>query len=204
MSIVITTLPGYRLYEYLLVLSPHEELHNRIMKVKEEFGENYKSVIAKSTKPHITLLKFLTWGMMEEKIVQRMQYISMGTRPFKVELRDYGSYPTHSIFINVATKLPIQNLVKELKETQRLLKAVKEFKPHFIDDPHLTIARDLKPWQYESGWLEYSHRRFAGRFIADSMLLLKRPATEPSKYQILKRFEFQDLPVATKQGSLFM
>lgn len=204
MSTIIATLPGYRFYEYLLVLSPHEELHNRIMKVKEEFSEAYKSEIAKYTKPHITLLKFRTWGMMEEKIVQRMQCISMGIRPFKVELRDYGSYPTHSIFINVATKLPIQNLVKDLKETQRLLKSVNEFKPHFMDDPHLTVARGLKPWQYEGGWLEYSHRQFTGRFIADSMLLLKRPATEPNKYQILKRFEFQDLPVATKQGSLFI
>lgn len=30
---------GYRVYEYLLVLSPHEELWNRIMKVKENFAE---------------------------------------------------------------------------------------------------------------------------------------------------------------------
>lgn len=204
MSITATTLPGYRLYEYLLVLSPHEELHNRILKVKNEFSEKYKSAIARHTKPHITLIKFVTWGMMEEKIMQRLQHISMGIKPFKVELRDYGSYPTHSIFINVTTKLPVQHLVKELKETQRLLKAVNEFKPHFIDDPHLTIARGLKPWQYESGWLEYNHRQFTGRFIADGMLLLKRPAAKPGKYQILKRFEFQDLPVTTKQGSLFI
>ena len=32
----VSTIPGYRVYEYLLVLSPHEELWNRIMKTKEE------------------------------------------------------------------------------------------------------------------------------------------------------------------------
>jgi hypothetical protein len=34
------------------------------------------------------------------------------------------------------------------------------------------------------------------------MLLLKRPIGE-LKYQILRRFEFQNLPVTTKQGELF-
>jgi hypothetical protein len=34
-------LPGYRIYEYLLVLNPHEELRNKIMAVKNEFYETY-------------------------------------------------------------------------------------------------------------------------------------------------------------------
>ena len=78
----------------------------------------------------------------------------------------------------------------------------KDIKPHFIEESNVAIARKLVPWQYEKAWLEYSHRHFTGRFIADSMLLLKRPVDE-MKYQIVKRFEFMNLPVATKQGSLF-
>ena len=42
----------------------------------------------------------------------------------------------------------------------------KDNKPHFMNDPHLTVARKLLPWQYEKGWLDYSHRHFTGRFIA--------------------------------------
>src|SRR5688572_16722462 len=100
MSTTATTLPGYRFYEYLLVLTPHEELHDRIMKIKEDFSVTYKTTLAKQTRPHILLLKFFTWSLMEEKVVQRLQHISMGIKPFKVELHDYGSHPTHSIFIN--------------------------------------------------------------------------------------------------------
>ncbi len=77
-----------------------------------------------------------------------------------------------------------------------------DHKPHFILEPHLTIARKLLPWQYEKGWQEYSHRHFTGRFIADAMLLLKRPAGE-LKYQVVQRFEFQNLLIGTKQGELF-
>ena len=79
----------------------------------------------------------------------------------------------------------------------------KDNKPHFIDDPHITIARKLLPWQYEKGWLDYSHRHFTGRFIADAMLLLKRRVGNKA-YQIVQRFEFMNLPVTTKQGDLFM
>jgi hypothetical protein len=59
------------------------------------------------------------------------------------------------------------------------------------------------PWQYEQGWLDYSHRHFTGRFIADGMLLLKRRVGTKA-YQIVQRFEFMNLPVTTKQGDLFM
>jgi hypothetical protein len=75
-------------------------------------------------------------------------------------------------------------------------------KPHFIMEPHLAIARKLLPWQYEKGWLEFSNLHFTGRFIADAMLLLRRPLDE-IKYQVVQRFEFQNLPVSTVQGDLF-
>ena len=199
-----TSIPGYRINEYLLVLNPPEDLWQKIMKIKEGFAEKYKNDIARFTKPPITLINWVSLELMEEKMIQRLQMISMGITPFKVELRDYGSFPSHTIFINVVSKVPIQSLVREMKQAQKLMTLDKENKPHFIETPHLSICRKLKPWQYEEGWLEYSNRQFTGRFIADSMLLLKRTAGEKVKFQIAKRLEFQNLPVATRQGSLFV
>jgi 2'-5' RNA ligase len=195
---------GYRINEYLLVLHPPEDLWQKLTRVKNEFAEKYKNNVARYIKPHIMLVNFLSLDMMEDKIVQRLQSVSLGVSPFKIELKDYGSYPSHTIYVNVISKLPIQHLVAQLKDMQRMMKLDKEHKPHFIDEPHIAICRKLKPWQYEEGWLEYSNRQFTGRFIADNMLLLKRKAGEKSAYQIVKRFEFMNLPVATKQGSLFM
>ncbi|MEI9947080.1 MAG: 2'-5' RNA ligase family protein [Chitinophagaceae bacterium] len=203
MKTIINTIPGYRVYEYLLVLSPHEELWNRIMKVKEEFAEKFQSDHARWGKPHITLTNFVQYEMMEERILNRLRIVAMGSTPFKVELKDFGSFPSHTIYINVLSKVPVQTLIKIIRsDTQKLMKLDDENKPHFIMEPHLTIARKLQPWQYEKGWLEYSNKYFTGRFIADSMLLLRRPVGE-MKYQIVKRFEFQNMPVTTKQGDLF-
>jgi 2'-5' RNA ligase len=208
MQTMISTIPGYRVYEYLLVLNPHEELSNRIIKVKEDFSTVYKCETAKRGKPQLALVNFTQYEMMEERIVNRLRTVAMGYPPFKVELKDYGSFPSHTIYINVTSKVPVQNLVREIRaDGQRLLKLNEDHKPHFIMEPHFTIARKLKPWQYEKGWLEYSNKHFTGRFIADTMVLLKRPAGEPDdhrgKYQLVQRFNFQNLPVTTKQGELF-
>ena len=201
--------------EYQLILSPHEELSNRIRQIKAVFQETYQTA-ATSAKPNLTILRFTQLALMEERIVQRLRTIAMGFCPFKVELKDFGSLPTHSIFIQVTSKLPIRGLVKEVRDLQRLMKLDKEHKPYFVEEPNLLIARNLLPWQYEKAWLEYSNKHFTGRFIADAMLLLRRrtnndpsggPLSRPrgdKAWQIAERFAFQNLPVNTRQGELFI
>ena len=199
----IISVPGYRVNEYLVVLNPHEELRNRILSVKKDFYNKYQAPSANGGRPYLALVNFTQYELMEERILNRLKLIGMGYHPFKVELKDFGSFPSHTIFVNVTSKVPIQNLIKTIRsDTQKLMKLNDENKPYFMMEPHITIARKLLPWQYEKGWLEYSNKSFKGRFIADGMLLLSRPVGE-MKYRIVQRFDFQNLPVATKQGDLF-
>jgi 2'-5' RNA ligase len=203
MKPVQDTIPGYKVYEYQLVLNPHEELRTRIMKVKQDFYDSYKATTALYARPYILLTSFTQYGLMEERLVNRLNIIAMGYHPVKIELKDFGSFPSHTIYINITSKVPVQQLVREIRtQAQRLMKLNDDNKPHFIMEPHLAIARKLQPSQYEKGWLEYSHRHFTGRFIADGMLLLKRAPGE-MKYQVVRRFEFQNLLIGTEQGSLF-
>jgi 2'-5' RNA ligase len=194
---------GYKQHEYLVILNPHEELRKKIIAAKDEFAVKFNMPSARWGKPHVTLVRFTQFEMMEERIINNLKKVAMGFHPIKVEIKDFGSYPAHTIYINIPTKEPIKNLVKEIKPWQKLLKMNDEHKPHFIDDPMITIARQLKPFQFETAWNEYRHRNFTGRFIADGMLLLKRQPGDLA-YQIVARFEFQNLPVATKQGELFI
>jgi len=215
MQLTGLTMPVYRVYEYLLELDPHEELRNRIVQIKKDFFEQYKASTVMGGKPHVTLVNFLQYEMMEERLVHRLKTIAMGYYPIKIELKDYGSFPSHTIYINVTSKLPIQTLVREVRaQAQRLMKLNDDNKPNFIMEPYIPIARKLLPWQYEKGWLEYSNKHFTSRFIADGMLLLRRLVGESDlvyqqagsnrmKYQVVERFQFQNLPVVTKQGDLF-
>jgi 2'-5' RNA ligase len=202
METLIQTMPGYRLNEYMLVLSPHEELRKRIQGIKKEFADTFKCPQALWSRPHLMLARFTQYEMMEERVTNRLRSIGMGFHPVKIELKDFGSYPSHTIFINVLSREPIKELVREIRESQRLLKPDSENKPYFTEDPHMIIAGKLAPGQYENAWKEYAHHHFTGRFIADGMLLLKR-RTGDKAWQILERLEFQNLPVAVTQGELF-
>lgn len=194
--------PQYKVAEYLLVLTPHEDLWDTIKGIKQKFADKYECPMAFGTKPHLTLLKFVQLEMVEDRIINRFKMIAMAHPATKIELKDFGSFPTHTIYINVTSKVPILNLVKALKVAQPLLKFDTDHKPYFITEPHITIARKLLPWQYEKAWLEYSNTPFTGRFISNKMTLLKRRVGNKA-YQHVADFEFQNLPVVTTQGSLF-
>jgi 2'-5' RNA ligase len=198
---MLKTTPGYRLNEYKLVIPIPEVLQHKITAIRKDFGDSY-SYKPDPGRAHITLVMFSQVEMMEDRIRQRLRSISMGEAPFKIELMNFGSYPSHTIFINVATKESIKKLMRSVKEIQHILRTDMEHKAHFLHDPMISIAGKLKPWQYEKGWLEYSQRHFTGRFIADGLLLLKRPEGS-IPWQIVERMDLQNLPVITKQGGLF-
>ncbi len=197
----ITNSPTYRYNEYLLVLQPHEDLRNKVLQVRKDLQGAYQTA-GTGGKPHITLAKFVAWNNMEEKIANRLRITAMGIPPFKVNLKDYGSFPSHTIFLNTNFSIPIQYLMKELRTARPLMKS-RDAEPYFITEPYLPIARYLTPFQYEKAWQEYAHRKFTGSFVADGMLMLKRPAGEKA-YQIIQRMEFSNMPVNAQQGSLFM
>ena len=193
-------MPGYRKNEYQLVLMPHQELRERINAVMADFAEKFKTSVNNGP-GYLTLARFSQIQMMEERILHRLKTVAMGFQPFKVEIQDYMSYPTHSIYLNVSTKLPIKELVRDLKPARQLMKSGTS-EPHFLDQPGFIIAGKLLPWQYEQAWNEYRHRKFTARFIADSMLLLKRREGE-RRFQVIANMDFMNLPVSIKQGELF-
>lgn len=167
------------------------------------FNDNFSVETPTSSLPQVLLASFRQIQAAEDRIVNRLKLIAMACHAFKVELRDFGSFPSHTIFINVTSKVPVGDLVKKIKtDTQRLMKLDAENKPYFPTDSHITIAMKLKPWQYEKAWLEYQRKHFTGRFIADHMILLGRRAGE-LKYNVIDRFKFENLPVGVKQGDLF-
>src|ERR1051325_9493541 len=94
MKTIVNTIPGYRVHEYLVVLNPHEELRHKIIQVKKFFFEKYKAS-AIGGKPWLSLATFTQYEMMEERIINRLNAIAMGHMPFKVELKDFGTFPSH-------------------------------------------------------------------------------------------------------------
>ena len=196
-------LPGYRLHEYLLVITPPEELSDRILSLRQGFAEKFDAPSALRGRPQIVLAVFSQREMMEEKILSKLRTVAMSYPSFRVELKDFGSFPTHTLFINVGTKVAIQGLVKEIRSAgQRIMKADNDHKPYFITEPHLSIARNLKPLQYDQAWPEFRQKHFSARFVAYGMNILKKEEGG-GPFRLLERMEFRNLPLRTRQGELF-
>lgn len=194
-------LPSYQHNDYIIILNPKEEVQNRIIEIKEKFKEKFKIEVT-VTKPYITLVKFRSLQLTEDKLVHELQKIGCNRDPFKIDLRDYGSYPTHTIFINIITKNAIHDLIKDLKTIRYLMKTADQ-DPYFITEPNINIAMKLLPWQFEKAWLEYSYTAFSGSFMADEMILLRKKEGE-TKYKAVHRFDFMYVPEKIAQGNLFI
>ena len=196
-------LPGYKVNEYKIVLVPHDDLIKHIQEVRKVFNDKLSIESPNTSIPQVLLASFKQIEAAESRILNRLKLVAMANPAFKVELKDFGSFPSHTIFINVTSKVPVGNLIKKIKtDGQRLMKLDADNKPYFPTDSHITIGLKLKPWQYEKAWLEYEKKHFTGRFIADHMLLLRRREGE-FKYKIAESFRFENMPVDIKQGELF-
>lgn len=195
------SLPGHQLYEYLLVIDMHEELRHKIEKSRLQLIEKYNIIQPQAGRPNVSLVRYTAIKIMEQKIVDRLLLIAMEEKPFVIELQDYGSYPMHAIFINIVNQPRVLQLIKNLKQARRLMKAGGE-DPHFLLDPNIALAGRIPKEKYLTAMKEYLHKKFTGRFIADAYLLLKRAKNE-KRYQIVRRFEFQCLPISMVQGILF-
>lgn len=188
--------------EYLLAFQPHEALWDEVKAIKQQFAHDYNCEQAATGQPQITLAVFRQFQSTENRIVQTLRTNARALSPFKVELKGFGSLPSHTIYINIVSKVPVLHAVKTLRQqAQKFMKMDKEHKPYFITEPHLVIARKLQPWQYEKAWLALSNASFHGRFIADHVLLLKRK--EGGSYKTAGKFYFEGGCPGMQQAQLF-
>jgi 2'-5' RNA ligase len=190
--------------EYLLIIQPDASVTEKVNSIKKGFATKYECPQAVYSKPYITLINFIQLQMNEQRIIGLMKNIIGRHSSIHITINGFGSFPTHTIYANIETKNSIVDMVKSLKPIQALLKIDKEHKPHYITEPHLTIARKLLPWQYEKGWLEYSNTAFTAGFMATEVLLLRRNV-EGGRYTTAASFKMQGLGgFNATQASLFI
>lgn len=193
--------PGHRICEYRLVIPLSEALQETILQVRRDLHERYKIPLPFALPPSLTILHCHAYEGMEPKLLERMQQVATRTNTFKVELQNFAAYPSHTIYIHVATRSPFNELVKELKVVKSLTK-IPEHDAHFINEPHLLIAQRLKPFQFTRMWMDCEHMQFTGKFIASQMVLMKRSITN-THYEAVRHFELASLAQCIKQGTLF-
>jgi 2'-5' RNA ligase len=168
--------PNYNLWEYLLVASPAKEVSDRVIEEKEIFYKNYGHKLAIQTKPHMTIANFLAKEEMEETLARWIQNICHLQNSFTVTLNNYSGFPPHTIYLRVQNAEPFKKLVNALKILDGFIQTNDCPPLKLITKPHLTIARQLPEYVYQTAIKEYAQKTFHESFKVDKLVLLKRDA----------------------------
>jgi hypothetical protein len=196
------TLPGHEVSEYLLVLRPHSALAEQVEQIRVNFNKKF-AIEYQLGAPQLAIANFFQYRMAQQRLQHHLRAVAKSLSPILVELKDFESLPTHSIFIGIATRTVLQNAIKTIRSsTQQHLLLNKQNKPHFMLEPQLPIAIKLLPWQYEKGWLEMQHQSFSGRFVADALWLLQRPL-QGKGWRLVEKFALLSQQQTGVQSTLF-
>ena len=197
----LSAMPGYQLNEYQLVVALPEALRDKLRKARQSFHDQYQWPGGHAAVV-LPLVKFRQRTLLEERMRNSLQSLVSGWKPVQLNFRDYGSLPTHSLYIPMTSRQQWQPLLRDLKAQQSLLRPDKDQPAFFYHEPVFPLASRLPPGIYDKAWQHYAHRQFTAQFHADACLLLKRKPGE-SHWQILQRMEWRNLPIGVHQASLF-
>jgi 2'-5' RNA ligase len=194
----------YTLNHYLLVIEPSIVLKEKMAVHYTQFADTYDAAKQVRSNANISLVRFQQYEMMEARIMAPLTNIIQSFNHITIDINGFGSFPTHTIFFDIATKNELIALVKGVTTIRGMLTPTKDHKAHFITDPYIILANKLLPWQFEKGWLEMTNTPFSGRFIATDIKLLRKRATE-NYYRVIRNFSLLHKKVLpTIQGNLFI
>jgi len=163
------------LYEYLLVVSPAGEVYEQLLAEKKNFYETYQERTAIKTLPHITVANFMAKEAMEETLIRYMYRIISTHKSFEVMLNNFSGFPSSkTLYVRVQEHEPFKQLAASLKTLQGYIENNDCPPPHFISNPHLTIARRIKEPVYDKAILDYSQKVFHASFMVNELVLLRR------------------------------
>ncbi len=80
-----------------------------VMSIQKDFNYKYKIESKSVYLPQLILVIFKRIQAFEERIINRLKITTMALHPIKIGLQDYGSFPSHTIYVNVTSKYLLQD-----------------------------------------------------------------------------------------------
>jgi len=163
-----------QVWEYLLVISPPEEVKHSIGKIKKEVGVKYGSSHAMHSIAYISLVKFLLIKGYERNMLTSLFGFFVNKMPIEIMLNNFDVFPRHTLYTGVQESGGLNNLQNGLTSLLTRSLSVREKNVRASKKHHMTIAGNLDPVQFHSIAGEYRNRQFNASFRAKNIVLLKR------------------------------
>lgn len=188
--------------QYLLVLKPATQVVEKINELRNLIHEDFKTEIFPLSFPYVRLISFTGLKENEQHLINHLVKIGRQLSPVQLILKDFGNFPTHTLFINVASKVSLIDRINFIKKEGKLSSFTIE-QPQYIDDFYIPVAIKLKPWQFETLSVESYHLNFSASCIINEIQLLIREQNT-GRLRCISKFPLQNLIKKTsQQGLLF-
>ena len=188
--------------QYLLVLKPATQVVEKINELRNLIHEDFKTEIFPLSFPYVRLISFTGLKENEQHLINHLVKIGRQLSPVQLILKDFGNFPTHTLFINVASKVSLIDRINFIKKEGKLSSFTIE-QPQYIDDFYIPVAIKLKPWQFETLSVESYHLNFSASCIINEIQLLIREQNT-GRLRCISKFPLQNLIKNTsQQGLLF-
>jgi 2'-5' RNA ligase len=183
---------------YSLVIHPSESILALVKSMKEQLYTQVGWFNSKNSVGHITICEFKATEKGIENIKNQILKICDALSPVEVYLNEFGSFPKNGAFFIAPdndSKKSLKHIMKRFHKSLLIPNMEKS------DNPHLTIARRLKPENLVKANLMFTTIDL--NFVCDSVVL--REFDENVKqFFVTDTFEFKGNPEPESiQGTLF-
>lgn len=163
-----------RRVEYLLVIYPHGELHDKLLEEQQQFLSDYGMSMKTRNRPHITVAAFQASEQMEETLIRWIQRICRRHESFPITLNNYSGHPPHTIYLRVQDPQPFRQLMEQMRAIDDFIRSSGCPPVNLISRPYLSIAGGLTEQVYNKAMADYSRKTFHESFQVEELVLLKR------------------------------
>jgi 2'-5' RNA ligase len=162
-------------WEYLLLVSPPEDIRKAIGNIKKEVSIKYGSARALNSAAHINLIKFVLVKGYERNLLTQLFTYCINSLAFEIRLNKFDVFPRHTLYVNVQGNEWLKKLQSGI--LLMLMSSISLRNQHINASKmfYMTIAGSLSPKQFEPIAYEYKNRFLSTSFQAKNILLLKRP-----------------------------
>ena len=182
-----------RRVEYLLVIYPYGELHEKLLEEQQQFLSDYGLSMKARNRPHITVAAFQAGEQMEDTLIRWIHRICRRHQCFDITLNNYSGFPPHTIYLRVQDPQPFRQLMQQLRAIDDFIRSSGCPPVNLVSRPYLSIAGGLTEQVYNKAMADYSQKTFHESFQVEELVLLKREhAFDPCKTVNVFRLPAQD------------
>lgn len=177
--------------KYFIALVPPQPVYEISLEWKNYFKSEFNAKAALNSPPHITLHMPFEWKATKEELLKHeLKKYAAHTKPFSIQLSNFGCFPPRVIFINVVAATPLSEMQAALhrfcKVELSIFNANRWDQPYH---PHLTVAfRDLKKKDFPIAWAAVEDVELKENFSVDEMALLKHNGLS---WEVLTAFKLE-------------